>query len=379
MTRRRRIVLLALAGFAAAGGLTCSPAYLIRAGIEEGRILGRRRPIAEVAADPATPERERQKLELVTAARDFAEHALGLDAGDSYTTYSWVDRDTLLLVVSAARRDRFEPHTWWFPIVGHVPYKGFFDFDAAFRQAAALEERGLDTWVRPSPAFSTLGWFSDPVLNTVLRSSDVALVSTVIHEILHNTLFIPSQVSFNESFASFAGDRGAIDFFCSRDGDDSASCREARAEWHDNLLFGAFLTRFIDDLEDLYTRDDLSSAAKITAREAIFAAARSRFRAEVLPGLHTAAFRGFADRPLNNATLIGFRLYYRGLDRFEAAFQEHGGDLVATLRAIEAATRDRRRDPFAALEELIRRARAGARAEARARGRKHWTRISPAV
>src|SRR5690606_20228894 len=117
--------------------------------------------------------------------------ALGLDAGESYTTYSWVDSDTLLMVLSAARKDRFQPYTWWFPLVGNVPYKGYFDFDQAYAEAARLDAAGYDTYVRPSGAFSTLGWFNDPVLNTVLRYSDVGLASTVIHELLHNTIFIP--------------------------------------------------------------------------------------------------------------------------------------------------------------------------------------------
>jgi len=330
--------------------LTCSPGYVLRAGIEEGRILSRRRPIAKAVADEAVPERDRAKLRLVVQARDFAERVLRLDAGDSYTTYSWVDSDTLLLVVSAARADRFEPHTWWFPIVGRVPYKGFFNFDAARREADRLEARGLDTYVRPSPAFSTLGFFNDPVLNTVLRTSDVALVSTVIHELLHNTLFIPSQVAFNESFASFVGDRGAIEFFCAREGEDSARCREAQDEWSDNLAFGAFLSELVDELERFYARTDLDTSQKVEKREDIFEATRHRFDTEIEPRLHTRSFRGFSSRPLNNATLIGIRLYYRRLDLFEQAFQRSGRDLTAAIRAVHTAAQQNQKDPYRALE-----------------------------
>src|SRR5690606_12700456 len=152
-------------------------------------------------------------------ARDFADHALDLNVGESYTTYSWVESDTLLLVVTASEKVRFRAHTWWFPIVGHVPYKGFFNFDAARAEAQRLETQGYDVQVRPSSAFSTLGWFNDPVLNTLLRYDDVSLAGTVIHELLHNTIYIPSRISFNESFANFVGERGAIEFFCNREGD----------------------------------------------------------------------------------------------------------------------------------------------------------------
>lgn len=350
MSKRKTILggfILALAALS----LTCSPVYVIRAGIEEGKILSRRRPIQRVIDSPHTEPEIRRKLELVLQARDFAEHALALNAGRSYTTYSWVDSDTLLLVLSAAHKDRFQPHTWWFPIVGRVPYKGFFDFGEAHAAAARLEEEGYDTHVRPSGAFSTLGWFNDPLLNTVLRYSDVGLVSTVVHELLHNTIFIPSRVSFNESFANFVGDRGAAEFFCAREGEDAPRCLQAEAGWADNLIYGEFLSRLVHDLEALYGRQDLSREEKIAQREGVFDAARARFRSEVEPRLRTNAFRGFANTTINNATLIGTRLYYDRLHLFEAAYQRLGGDLRGTITAITHATAEQD-DPYAALAQL---------------------------
>ena len=344
----------ALFACAAAAALTaCSPLYVLRAGYEEATILSRRRPIARVIADPATSDEERRKLRLVLQARDFAEKGLGLDAGDSYTTYSWVDSDTLLLVLSGSRKDRFEPYTWWFPIVGHVPYKGFFDFEQARAAAEDLRRRGFDTNVRPSGAFSTLGWFNDPLLNTILRYGDVSLVSTVVHEITHNTLFVPSQVAFNESYANFAGDRGAITFFCGRDGETAENCRLAQELWQDNLVYGQFITGFIEELKALYARQDLSPDEKVVRRESVFRGARDRFRADVAPRLRTRAFGGFADMELNNATLIGINLYYERLDLFEQVYHRFGGDLAAALRAIEKAAAARPDSPFAAVEALL--------------------------
>ncbi|MGH7465538.1 MAG: aminopeptidase, partial [Longimicrobiales bacterium] len=252
----------------------CSPFYVIRAGIEEAKILSRRRPIARVIEDPATAAETRRKLSLVLQARDFAAHALDLDVGESYTTYSWVESDTLLLVVTASAKDRFRAHTWWFPIVGNVPYKGFFNFDSAFSEAERLEQAGLDVQVRPSSAFSTLGWFNDPVLNTLLRYDDVSLAGTVIHELLHNTIYIPSRIAFNESFANFVGERGAIEFFCNRDGDDSRRCGTARDAWADNLRYADFLSALVTELETIYNRDDLDRQTKLARREVVFAQAR---------------------------------------------------------------------------------------------------------
>ena len=348
----RRIALF----FAATAALAaCSPEYVVRAGVEEARILSRRQPIADVIARPDTDAETRRKLELVLQARTFAEHELGLDTGESFTTYSWVDSDTLLMVVSAARKDRFEAHTWWFPIVGNVPYKGYFNFDEAWKEAEALERKGFDTHVRPSGAFSTLGWFNDPVLNTVLRYSDVSLANTVIHELLHNTMFVPSRVSFNESFANFVGDRGAIEFFCRRDGNDARTCRLATDAWADNLLFGRFIEDLVGRLDDLYERNDLSTEEKVRLREPIFAAARERFANEIRPALRTTSFRGFESEPLNNATLIATRLYYDRLDLFEAAYVYNGHDLRRTIEWVRATVSAGEGDPFNLLSSALQR------------------------
>lgn len=331
----------------------CSPGYVVRAGFEQATILSRRTPIHRVIEDPATAPETRRKLDLVLQARDFADRSLALNAGESYTTYSWVDSDTLLLVVSGSRKDRFEAYTWWFPIVGRVPYKGFFRFADAHAEAARLEAAGFDAYVRPAGAFSTLGWFNDPLLNTLLRYDDVTLVSTVIHELLHNTLFIPGQVAFNESFANFVGDRGAIEFFCLREGEDAPRCTQARHGWHDNLIYAAFLSRLVADLEAIYGRDDLDFESKLRLRETVFDEARRRFEEEVAPTMLTGGFRGFARRPLNNATLIGIRLYYDRLALFEAVYQHSGGDYVGSLHAIAEAARRRPQDPWGATTELL--------------------------
>ncbi|HEY0672640.1 MAG TPA: aminopeptidase [Longimicrobiales bacterium] len=350
---KRKLILLTLLAAACAATLTCSPLYVIRAGIEEAKILSRRREIPEVVADPRTSTEVKRKLELVLQARSFADQQLGLDAGESYTTYSWVESDTLLMVLSAARKDRFIPYTWWFPIVGRVPYKGFFDFEDAYQAARDLEAEGYDTHVRPSGAFSTLGWFNDPVLNTVLRYSDVSLVSTVVHEILHNSIFVPGEVGFNESFANFVGDRGAADFFCVRQGDADVRCRTATAAWHDNVVFGAALSDLVARLERIYQRDDLSIEQRIQQRDTVFTNWRADYRKQVVPQLQTAAFRDYADTPLNNATLIGTRLYYQRLDLFELVYQHYGQDLRGATHAIMKAAREDEDDPFGAVERLL--------------------------
>jgi predicted aminopeptidase len=348
---RRRILLLSGLAVVAGSTLFCSPGFVIRAGIEEAKILSRKQPIAHVIADPATAPETRAKLELVRMAAVYADRELGLNVGDSYSAFSQIDRDTLLLVVTASQKDAFRAHTWWFPIVGRVPYKGYFNHDHARAEAARLEARGLDTHVRPAGAFSTLGWFNDPLLSTLLSRDEISLASTVIHEVTHNTVFIPGQVRFNESFANFVGDVGAAEMFCAVEGEAGPRCRAARESWTDAMVFGAALQRLVGSLEELYARDDLSSEQKVAARESVIDRWRAEYDREVVPHL-SRAFRTFHKRPINNATLIGTRLYYYRLDLFDRVYRAMGVPLRDAIHAMIEAAESSPDDPFGAVERL---------------------------
>ena len=168
--------------------LTPTGRYLSRAGWEEAKILRARRPIAQLVADSATLRPGvAGKLALVLAARQFAADSIGLRVGESFTQFTQLERDTLVLVLSGAHRDRLATFSWWFPVVGRVPYKGYFDYDAARAAARRLRDRGLDVTLRPAAAFSTLGWFNDPLLSTTLALDSIGLANTVIHEATHST------------------------------------------------------------------------------------------------------------------------------------------------------------------------------------------------
>ena len=325
----------------------CSPLYVIRAGWAEARILAGRRPLPEVILDQGTDARLRGKLTLTREARTFARESLGLEIGGAFTSYTHLERDTLAMVVSAAYRTRLAPKTWWFPIVGHVPYRAYFDFEAGAREREKLDAEGYDALLRPTSAFSTLGWFDDPLLSTTARADEVGLVETILHELSHTHLFVPGQVQFNESFAQFVGNAGAIMFFCTRSGggEDTVWCRRARARWRDEIRFSRFLDPLVAELEALYGRTDLSEAEILEDRERVFAAARTRFRDEVQPTFEARRYQAFLDQPLDNATLLGRMRYYHRLADFDALWAGEGGDLRATVARIAAEVRERS-DPF---------------------------------
>jgi len=324
--------------------------YLLRAGYEEARILLRRRPIAGMVSDSSTPPALRERLRLVEDARRFAVDSLGLEAGESFTTYAQLDRDTLVLVLSAAWRDRLEAYRWWFPLVGRLPYKGYFDPARAEQERARFEARGFDTYLRPASAFSTLGWFNDPLLSTTVRADTTWLANTVIHELSHNTLFVAGNAEFSESFASFIGTRGAERFFRER-GSDSAAAQVV-ADWRDDQALGAFWAATASSLDSAYAQWPGDSAARVAARDTVYAHARVRLVDSVGPTLARVP-RSYLERlPLDNAALLARRTYARELDLFDSVFVRQGGDVRRAIGAIRDAVRGAP-DPFAALRGLL--------------------------
>ncbi len=325
------VVATIFAGYGTAYLASDDVRYVTRAGIEETRILQAREPIAELVADRTTDPAVRHSLRLVLESRDYAAK-MGLEAKETYTTYADVGRDTLLLVLQAAPKDCICPYTWKYPIVGRIPYKGFFDLDAARRASDRLAAQGYDVYLRPSAAFSTLGWFNDPLLSTALTRDSVELAATVFHEIAHNTLYVPSATPFNESFAQFVGYRSAESFFTQRA--DTARARQAADRLHDEMILGEFYSSLIARLDSLYaTRPD--SAALEAGRSEAGAWARAQLQGPVGASLRTIQVGRLPERPVNNARLIGATIYRTRLDLFDKWFDRHGHDVRSSVGALE--------------------------------------------
>jgi predicted aminopeptidase len=325
--------------------------YLVRAGIAEAKILAKRRPIEQLVRDSTTSPEIRRKLQLVLDARTFAADSVGLRAKESFTTFTRLDRDTLVLVLSSAYRDRLESKTWWFPIVGRVPYKGFFDFDAAHAAAKALTDLGFDAYVRPSAAFSTLGWFNDPLLSTTLRADTVDLANTVIHELTHNTFYAAGQAVFNESFANFVGARGSAWFFRSRGSVIAAD--EADARWADERVLAAFWTRLYHSADSSFRAHPSDSAARVAARDTLYARARREVVEILAPQLHTINPRALQRMRIDNAALIAQRIYNTGLDLFDEVWATKRGNVRESVACIIQLAKRTPKDPYVGLRAWV--------------------------
>lgn len=309
--------------------LSCTP-YLLQAGWEEANILLKREKIASLVKSNSIDTQTKEKLSLVLSVRSFTE-TLGLKPARSFTYYSQIDRDVLVWVLAASKKTSFTPTTWWFPIVGRVPYKGFFDKEDGVREAQRLQKANLDIYLRGSVAFSTLGWFNDPLLSTMIPFDDVNLANTVIHEILHNTVWIKNHVSFNESLANFVGSMGAKLYFIGAG--DPAKATQAQDRWDDELTYARFLEDLKKQLDSLYQQNDALGEDEILAQRTLILAQAEKAWLERSVLLKTKQYSQAVSK-LNNAAILAQHTY---LDRpwvFEDLYQALDQSLLRFLAAI---------------------------------------------
>ena len=326
---------------------SCSPTYVAKAGWEEAKILWAKEDIKDLLEDTELEDELRDQLELVQNVRSFAE-TKNLTPGGSYKEYADIGRDKLVWVLSASEKRALRPLTWWFPVVGSIPYKGFFDKEDAINLAKELETKGYDIYVRHSPAFSTLGWFNDPLLNTMLSMDEISLTNTVIHEILHNTLWISDSAIFNESLANFVGGIGAVEYYAQTSPEKSA---QAKDRLHDDILYSQFLGQVKPELVKFYEENQETPLEDLIAlRLEYFKNLEERW--SQLPA-KTDGFRILGKR-LNNAVLLAQLVYYANLEQFCKLYYAKGSDLTSFLAAlVELKSTLEQRDPFDELSSFL--------------------------
>lgn len=303
----------------------CQIPYLIQSGYNQAKILTSGDKLQDALNDPALSETEKNQIRLVEEARKFAATEIGLNVKKNYSSFVKLDRPYVTYVVSASEKYQVKSYEWWFPIVGHVPYKGFFNEKSAHDEADDLKQKNLDVFVRGVSAYSTLGWFSDPLLSSMLKYRPHQLVNTIIHENVHATLYIKSNADFNEQLATFIGNKGTEAFYKKHEGNDSPTLLEIKKENADELLFSNFITQEIQTLESKYKA--LSEIEKTEeTRQHYFHEIQSHFHEQIEPKLQTDIYKGFSSAKLNNAYLSMFKTYVQDLSLFEKLFVKLNGD-----------------------------------------------------
>ncbi|NIL94614.1 MAG: aminopeptidase [Woeseiaceae bacterium] len=285
--------------------------------------MSKREPIDELIAAEETPDELAERLELVSEARQFAVDVLYLPDNDSYRSYADIGRDYVVWNVFAAPEFSLEPRTWCFPVAGCVAYRGYFSEEAARQKARQLRADGYDVVVGGIPAYSTLGRFDDPVLNTMMHWDDTELVATIFHELAHQVLYVKDDTEFNESFATAVAEIGLGLWLDERGETEMFDAYLERRELQERI--GELVLNAKVELEALY-RTRIAPAA-MRERKAM---GLDRLRASIREELERSgrAEPAWLESDLNNARLVSIGLYLGRVEEFRSLYDECGRNLT---------------------------------------------------
>lgn len=314
----------------------------------ESALLLQRRSVSKVVADPATDPKLAARLRLSQQARQFASDQLDLPHNRSYTYYVQLHRPYVVWNVYATPRFAVEAVPQCFPIAGCVAYRGWFDEQKAKAGAGRLRAQGDDVYVGGVSAYSTLGWFADPILSSMLRWDDDELVGTIFHELAHQKIYLKGDTAFNESYAMFVEEEGLRAWHRSRG--------EPAGDDHTQAMDDGF-TRLVLDLRErlkkLYASGaDEESMAQAKQREIdAFRVRYATWRDQHWPNDHR--YDKWVAQPINNATLLPFGLYDQWTPAFAALFKQAGGKWPAFYARVRALAKEPKAQRESTLRALL--------------------------
>ena len=326
----------------------CSLSYYWQAVGGQLDLLRKRMPIEEVLERAETSPRTRESLRQVLEIRHFATTELGLPDNGSYRSYVDLGRAYVVWNVVAAEEFSVEPISWCFPFAGCVSYRGYFDEQAARRFSAHLDAEGFDTTVGGTTAYSTLGYFADPVLNTMIESGGLSIVALLIHELAHQRFYLQDDSELNEAFATAVEEYGT-ELWLMRAGDQDAIA-EYRARMRRRTDFSKLVTDQQERLREVFDRGD-SEESKRVAKQASFDVMRTEYEALRRTWGGVTDYDAWFDRPLNNAHLVSVATYRRWLPGLRWLLEGQGLEgFYGQMEALEDLSLSERR---ARLEEWL--------------------------
>ena len=313
--------------------VTLSGCYVLQAAQGEISLLAHREPISKVITDPATPEKLKTRLQYVQSAREFASHELGLPDNKSYRSYVDLKRDDVLWNVFAAPEFSVEPKRWCFPVAGCVVYRGYFKEAAATHYADKLRSQRYDVVVSGVPAYSTLGHFNDPVLNTMMRWGNTQLAVTLFHELAHQVVYVKDDSSFNEAFATVVADQGVKRWLQSLQQEDewyAWQLQEQRSTAISELLLHGRM-----QLQEIYATQE-SADQKRLRKQQVLEGLKDEYQQLKTAWNGYAGYDRWFDRPLNNADFIAVATYQQCVPGFEKLLHSVNDHLPEFYTAVKA-------------------------------------------
>jgi predicted aminopeptidase len=324
------------------------------------QLIHRQRSIQEILADPASPEPLKEQLQLVLKIRQFAEQELKLHCNGHYLSYADLQRPFVVWNVHAAPEFSLKPKKWWYPVVGRLDYQGYFNEARADRYAATLQREGFDVYVGGVTAYSTLGWFRDPVLNTFVGDDEADLAELLFHELAHQCVFVASDTDFNEAFATAVAEEGLRRWMSA--GRNSQAYERYRAAVARKERFVQLVSTARTRLEELYgetnavpaTANDQAGAACAPLSEGelrwqkqrVFDQLRRDYEQAKTQWGGNNEYDGWFQRPLNNAQLNTVDTYYKLVPSFLHLLEVSGGDMekfYGEVKAIGKLKKEERR------------------------------------
>ncbi len=291
--------------------------YLLKQGAGQVKLR-----LDQVSLDKAIEKEENREIKKLLAEvpeiKKFAVAHLELQHNDNYTSYYATDKAGIAFVVTASPKVELKPYTWWFPIIGSVPYKGFFEKKDAIELETELQEKGYDTWLFAAPAYSTLGWFNDPITTPMLKRGYYSLVATLIHEMVHTTLYVEGEGDFNEQLASFVEDKGTMEYLEYKGllTDDKAVYLENQKAKRKEFL--KLMSKYTALLEGNYA-GDLSKEEKLLGKQALYQELQKEVEV-IYPGRPKEFWR------FNNARMLQYNRYREDSDLLNGLWRQSNSD-----------------------------------------------------
>lgn len=301
--------------------------YLAVQGQGQLRIIFGARPVSEYLRRDDVSDEKKEKLRLIGELKAYAVSELGLNDNGNYTKIYDQHESPLIWLVIASGEFSLQPYVWKFPVVGEFSYKGYFDRKDAEKLEEKLRAEGYETRIRPASAWSTLGYFKDPVFSSMLEDSEGELADLIFHEMTHGTVFVKNDLQFNENLASFIGEKGALMYLADKYDENSAEYRAYIDGQYDYSLFYDYLITQAKQLDELYNSfsEEMTIEEKREKKEKKITEIIGGIL--VLPVRKPGRFDHFASFRPNNAYFSAYMTYRADLSALEAGLKEQNGNL----------------------------------------------------